>query len=86
MLAQTFSDTPPDLRAAVEGVARFSQTLNERDAQLRKLLANANKATGVLAERSDQVVSLVADTNALLAAAATAKALRWTRSRATSRR
>jgi phospholipid/cholesterol/gamma-HCH transport system substrate-binding protein len=65
-LAQTFSGTPPDLRNAVAGVARFSQTLNERDAKLRTLLDNANKATGVLAKRTDQVVSLVKDTNALL--------------------
>ena len=57
---------PADVKVAVQGVARFSQTLDERDAQLRNLLANANKVTGVLAERSDQVVSLIADTNALL--------------------
>ena len=66
-LAQTFSATPPDLKNAVQGVARFAQTLNDRDAQLRNLLDNAAKATGVLAKRSDQVVSLVRDTNALLA-------------------
>ncbi len=66
-LSQTFQDTPPDLKAAVDGVARFSQTLDTRDQQLRNLLANANKATTVLAERADQVVGLVADTNALLA-------------------
>jgi phospholipid/cholesterol/gamma-HCH transport system substrate-binding protein len=54
------------LRIAVEGVARFSETIDKRDDELRNLLANANKATGVLRERSDQVVSLVADTNALL--------------------
>jgi len=66
-LADTFRDTPPDLKIAVQGVARFSETLNKRDDQLRNLLANANKATAVLAERSDQVVHLVADTNALLA-------------------
>jgi phospholipid/cholesterol/gamma-HCH transport system substrate-binding protein len=65
-LAQTFQDTPPDLKIAVEGVARFSQTLDARDQQLRNLLANANKATGVLSQRTDQVVRLVADTNALL--------------------
>ena len=57
---------PADLKVAVQGVARFSQTLDERDAQLRSLLANANKVTGVLAQRSDQVVSLIADTDALL--------------------
>ena len=66
-LAQTFANTPPDLRNAVQGVARFAQTLDERDAQLRNLLDNAAKATGVLAKRTDQVVSLVGDTNALLA-------------------
>jgi phospholipid/cholesterol/gamma-HCH transport system substrate-binding protein len=67
VLADTFSQTPPDVKMAVEGVARFSETLNQRDAQLRELLANANKSTGVLSERSDQVVSLVSNTNALLA-------------------
>jgi phospholipid/cholesterol/gamma-HCH transport system substrate-binding protein len=66
-LAQTFSDTPEEVRSAVQGVARFAQTLNERDANLRKLLENAANATGVLAKRTDQVVSLVKDTNALLA-------------------
>jgi phospholipid/cholesterol/gamma-HCH transport system substrate-binding protein len=66
-LAQTFQDTPPDLKIALEGVARFSDTLNNRDAKLRNLLANANKVTGVLAKRSDQIASLVVNTNALLA-------------------
>lgn len=65
-LAQTFSDTPTQLRAAAEGVARFSQTLDARDAQLRELLSHANKATEVLAQRSDKVVGLIADTNSLL--------------------
>jgi phospholipid/cholesterol/gamma-HCH transport system substrate-binding protein len=65
-LARTFENTPPDLKLALEGVARFSDTLNARDAQLRTLLANANKVTGVLAKRSDQIASLVANANALL--------------------
>jgi phospholipid/cholesterol/gamma-HCH transport system substrate-binding protein len=65
-LSDTFKDTPPALKVALQGVTRFSGTLNRRDEQLRELLANANKTTSVLAERSDQVVSLVADTNALL--------------------
>lgn len=67
VLSSTFQDTPPELKVALNGVARFSETLNKRDDALRKLLENANKATGVLAERSQQVVSLIADTNALLA-------------------
>jgi phospholipid/cholesterol/gamma-HCH transport system substrate-binding protein len=67
-LAQTFADTPDNVKIAVDGVARISQTVNERDTQLRDLLANANKATTVLADRSGQIVDLVRDTNALLAA------------------
>jgi phospholipid/cholesterol/gamma-HCH transport system substrate-binding protein len=66
-LAQTFANTPPDLKDAIQGVARLAQTLDERDAQVRRLLDNAAKATGVLAKRTDQIVSLVRDTNALLA-------------------
>jgi phospholipid/cholesterol/gamma-HCH transport system substrate-binding protein len=66
VLAETFKDTPPDVKIAVQGVARFSETLDKRDAELRNLLANANKASGVLAQRSDQVVTLIANTNALL--------------------
>ncbi|MDT5012032.1 MAG: phospholipid/cholesterol/gamma-HCH transport system substrate-binding protein [Mycobacterium sp.] len=65
-LADTFKDTPPDLKLALEGVARFSATLDNRDAKLRDLLANANNVTGVLAKRSDQIAGLVIDANALL--------------------
>ena len=48
-LADTFKDTPPELKIALDGVARFSDTLNNRDDKLRNLLANANKVTAVLA-------------------------------------
>ena len=66
-MAQTFSNTPPDLKVALDGVARFSETLNTRDAKLRDLLTNANKVTTVLAKRSDQIAALVVNTNALVA-------------------
>jgi phospholipid/cholesterol/gamma-HCH transport system substrate-binding protein len=65
-LADTFKDTPPELKIALDGVARFSDTLNKRDDKLRNLLANANKVTAVLAKRSDQIASLVANADALL--------------------
>jgi phospholipid/cholesterol/gamma-HCH transport system substrate-binding protein len=66
-LADTFKDTPPDLKVALEGVAQFSSTLDDRDAKLRNLLGNANKVTAVLAKRSDQIASLIVNANALLA-------------------
>ncbi|WP_139333058.1 MCE family protein [Mycobacterium sp. SP-6446] len=67
-LANTFKETPPDLKPALQGVARFSETLNSRDAQLRSLLGNANKISAVLGKRSQQIATLVANSNALLAA------------------
>jgi phospholipid/cholesterol/gamma-HCH transport system substrate-binding protein len=87
-MARTFASTPPDLRNALQGVARFAQTIDERDAHLRTLLDNASKATGVLAKRTDQVVSLVKDTNALLAQLRTQSAALdqiWTNVSAASR-
>jgi phospholipid/cholesterol/gamma-HCH transport system substrate-binding protein len=67
-LAKTFANTPPDLKRATEGVARFAQALDAHDAQLRKLLENANKSTTVLAERTDRIVGLIGDSNELLVA------------------
>lgn len=66
VLADTFHDTPPEVKVAAEQAARFARALDARDAQLRTLLANANKVTGVLADRSDQIVTLVRDSSALL--------------------
>jgi phospholipid/cholesterol/gamma-HCH transport system substrate-binding protein len=67
VLANEFSNTAPDLKVAVKGVARLSQTLDERDKDLRNLLGNAHKVTQVLADRSEEVVGLVNNTNSLLA-------------------
>ncbi|MGE0779606.1 MCE family protein [Mycolicibacterium sp.] len=66
-LTDTLKDTPPELKIAVDGVARFSQTLSRRDTELRNLLSNANKATTVLAQRTDKIVRLIHDTNTVLA-------------------
>lgn len=66
VVASEFNGTPPELKAAVHGVARLSQTLDQRDQQLRDLLSNAQKVTKVLADRSDEVVKLVSQTDSLL--------------------
>lgn len=66
-VADVFRDTSPQLRAAADGVARFSATINARDSALRNLLTNADKVSTVLAQRSRQIAGLVTDTNSLLA-------------------
>lgn len=66
VMAEEFAQTAPALDIALQGVARFSQTLNNRDAQLRALLTDADKVTAVLAQRSTAIVKMLADSDALL--------------------
>jgi len=67
-LTETFRETPPDFRIALQGVARLSDSLDRRDDRLRSLLANANSATTVLGRRTDDVVRLIGDSQSLLLA------------------
>ena len=70
VLSETFDQTAPHLRAALDGVAKFSGTIGNRDDQIKKLLANADKVTRVLGDRSQQVDGLLVNANTLLAAPA----------------
>ncbi len=65
-LAGTFRDTPADVRTSLDGLARLTRALSDRDTQLRELLAHAHGVTGVLAERDEQFRKLVADGDLLL--------------------
>ena len=68
MLSETIDQTYPHLSAALDGVARFSDTIGKRDEQVKQLLANANKIAGVLGNRSEQINSLLTNAQTLLAA------------------
>ncbi|WP_407685143.1 MCE family protein [Mycobacterium sp. HUMS_1102779] len=68
VLSETFDQTAPHLSAALDGVARFSETIGGRDEQIKQLLANANKVAGVLGDRSEQVNGLLVNAETLLAA------------------
>ncbi len=68
MLSETIDQTYPHLSAALEGVARFSDTIGKRDEQIKQLLANANKIAGVLGNRSEQINQLLVNAQTLLAA------------------
>ena len=46
VLSETIDQTYPHLSAALDGVARFSDTIGKRDEQIKALLANANKIAG----------------------------------------
>lgn len=65
-LADTFRNTPPEVRGALDGLSRLSNTISSRDAQLKQLLANTRQLSTTLAERRGDVVKLVNDGNLLL--------------------
>ena len=68
VLSETFDQTAPHLRAALDGVAKFTGTIGKRDEQIKQLLVNADKVARVLGDRSEQVNGLLVNAKTLLAA------------------
>lgn len=65
-LSVTFEDTPPQVQGAVDGVARLSKAVADRDGALRELLAKANSVSKILGDRNNQINKLLVDANSLL--------------------
>ena len=65
-LADTFRETPPEIRGALDGLSRLSTTISSRDAELKRLLANTRQLSTTLADRRGDVVKLIDDGNLLL--------------------
>lgn len=68
VLSETIDQTYPHLSAALDGVARFSDTIGKRDEDIKKLLSNANKIAGILGSRSEQINQLLVNAQTLLGA------------------
>ncbi|WIM86977.1 MCE family protein [Candidatus Mycobacterium wuenschmannii] len=68
VLSETIDQTAPHLSAALDGVAKFSDTVGKRDEQITHLLAQANQIAQILGDRSQQVDRLFVNSNNLLAA------------------
>jgi phospholipid/cholesterol/gamma-HCH transport system substrate-binding protein len=66
VLADTFRDTPDDVRTSLEGLSRLSNTIASRDAQLRELLERSRGVTQVLAERDEDLTAFLADSSLVL--------------------
>lgn len=65
-IATTLQNSPPELRSALSGVERLSQTVASRDTELTSLLQSASNVTGLLATRSQQIGILINDGNQLM--------------------
>ncbi len=66
VLSQTFSNTPGNVRSALNGLSALSRTISSRDTQLAQLLSNTGQVSKVLADRDDQVRKLLDDGSVLL--------------------
>jgi phospholipid/cholesterol/gamma-HCH transport system substrate-binding protein len=68
VLSHTIDETYPHLSAALDGVARFSDTIGKRDEDIKHLIAQAKKVARVLGDRSEQFDRLLVNTQTLLSA------------------
>jgi phospholipid/cholesterol/gamma-HCH transport system substrate-binding protein len=68
VLSETIDQTYPHLSSALDGVAKFSDTIGKRDEQVKHLLAQANQVASILGDRSDQIDRLLVNAKVLLAA------------------
>ncbi|HEX2075159.1 MAG TPA: MCE family protein [Geodermatophilus sp.] len=66
VLAETFAETPEEVRTSLDGLARLSSTIASRDAELQELLTATRDVTAVLADRNGEFTRLVIDSNTLL--------------------
>ena len=65
-ISGAFADTPPEVKDALSGLSRLSDTISSRDNQLAQLLANTKQLTGTLAGDDSQFQLLLNDGNQLL--------------------
>jgi phospholipid/cholesterol/gamma-HCH transport system substrate-binding protein len=65
-LADTFRNTPVNVRQSLDGLAALSKTIASRDDEVSSLLNHAAGVTDVLAKNSADIVSIVNSTNQVL--------------------
>jgi phospholipid/cholesterol/gamma-HCH transport system substrate-binding protein len=66
VLSADFADTAPNVKTALTGLSRLSNTIASRDEQLQTLLAHAKGVTGVLAGRDKELQQLLVSTDQVL--------------------
>jgi phospholipid/cholesterol/gamma-HCH transport system substrate-binding protein len=74
-ISGAFSDTAPNVRGALTGLSRLSQTIASRDDELQQLLGHARNVTGVLAGRDQELQQLIVDADSVLQVIAARKTL-----------
>jgi phospholipid/cholesterol/gamma-HCH transport system substrate-binding protein len=65
-LADTFRDTPNEVRASLTGLSRLSRTIASRDQELQTLLKRSSVVTQALAQRDQDLTAFLADSSLIL--------------------
>lgn len=68
VIADTFQNTPGDVKTALTGLQRLSETISSRDQQIGDLLARARGVSSTLADRNGEITKLINDGDVLLRA------------------
>nr|WP_042185262.1 MCE family protein [Kibdelosporangium sp. MJ126-NF4]CEL16656.1 MCE-family protein Mce1C [Kibdelosporangium sp. MJ126-NF4]CTQ88992.1 MCE-family protein Mce1C [Kibdelosporangium sp. MJ126-NF4] len=66
VLADTFADSPQEIRSALQGLSALSKTISTRDQELAKLFANTHEISKTFADRDAEVEKLLKDGELLL--------------------
>jgi phospholipid/cholesterol/gamma-HCH transport system substrate-binding protein len=59
VVSTTMTQAAPEIEASFDGIARLSETVASRDAQIRELFASSKEVTQLLSDRSEDLVSLM---------------------------
>ncbi len=65
-LADTFRDTPDEVRSSLTGLSRLSRTIASRDQQLQVLLKRSSTVTLALSQRDEDLTAFMADSSLIL--------------------
>lgn len=67
-ISETMKTSSPEVRGAIDGITRLSQSINKRDQGVRDLLDKAAGTTDILGTRSGQINQLMVDGDKLFTA------------------
>ena len=59
VVSTTMDQAAPEIESSFDGIARLSETVASRDAQIQALFANSKDVTKLLSDRSEDLVSLM---------------------------
>jgi phospholipid/cholesterol/gamma-HCH transport system substrate-binding protein len=65
-LAETFRDTPNEVRTSLTGLSRLSRTIASRDQELQVLLKRSSVVTAALSARDQDLTAFMADSSLIL--------------------